>query len=341
MGNDGIAFDDVWIIERNRTALIEHFTNSSDLSCIPADATLDAFMQGPQQNAIDLQYHTSNPANDPFYNDNKVIPTTRQYYYGLSSVPYAVLNGGIENLHRFDYNPDNKPFDPNHVIVESLIDSKFSIRTHNYFDGNTLVAEAEIFNNLPVIPLMELSVRIAVIERVVEGITGNNGDTIFRSVVKAMLPDAAGTTIYKAWGPGESSRIKQTWDISQVYDPDELRVVVFVQDESTREVYQAAIDTIGIPTGIGNPLPRSVKGSYVIYPNPAQRQAFIRFDQETKEDLTLQMFNNTGNLVYTTRVPKGTDITEFSLEEFPDGLYLLRLMTNQKLLGISKVIISK
>jgi hypothetical protein len=298
-------------------------------------------MTGTQQNAIDLQYHTSNPANDPFYNDNKVIPTTRQYYYGLSSVPYAVLNGGIENLHRFDYNPDNKPFDPNHVIVESLIDSKFYIRTHNYFEGNTLVAAAEIFNNLPVIPLMELSVRIAVIERVVESITGNNGDTIFRSVVKAMLPDAAGTTIYKAWGPGESSRIKQTWDISQVYDPDELRVVVFLQDESTREVYQAAIDTIGVATGNDNPGSGPVKASYVVYPNPAERQAFIRFDQETEEELTLEMFNNTGGLVYTARVPEGSSITEISLEEFPAGLYLLRLVSNQKLLGISKVTISR
>jgi hypothetical protein len=164
---------------------------------------------------------------------------------------------------------------------------------------------------------------------------------LLKALQAATAIRSAGTTIYKTWGLGESSRINETWDISQVYDPDELRVVVFVQDESTREVYQAAIDTIGIATGIDHHRPGSVNTSYVIYPNPAERQAFIRFDQQTEEDLTVQMFNNTGGLVYTTRVPEGTIVTEISLEEFPDGLYQLRLMTNQKLLGISKVVVSR
>jgi hypothetical protein len=79
----------------------------------------------------------------------------------------------------------------------------------------------------------------------------------------------------------------------------------------------------------------------VVYPNPVENQVFVRFDQETEEDLTMQMFNNTGSLIYNTRIPRATRITEIDLGKFPDGVYVLRLMTDQKLLGISKVTISR
>jgi VCBS repeat-containing protein len=339
--NDGIAFDDFSIIERNRTALIEHFTNISDIASAAADSALDEFILNYGSTIIDLQYHTADPPNDPFYADNPVIPTTREFYYGLSSVPYAILDGGSKSEHRFPYSK-TKFIDKNAAIIESLLDSKFQINLTSEIHDNTLTVVAQV-SALQVIPLTEISVRIAVIERVIGGITGVNGDTSFRSVVKTMLPGAAGTTIYKAWNPGDYRDIEQSWELQHVYDLGELRVVAFIQnEESTYEIYQAALDTITVPTGINDPLPRSpVEKSFIVYPNPAERVVNVKFSQETLRDITIEIYNNLGRLVYSTRIPAGTDKTEIPVENFPDGLYLLRLMSNDKLIGNSKLIISK
>jgi hypothetical protein len=48
-----------------------------------------------------------------------------------------------------------------------------------------------------------------------------------------------------------------------------------------------------------------------------------------------------GKLVYSVIVPAGTHLTEIPLEKYPGGLYLLRFLNNQKILGTSKIIISR
>ena len=213
IGNDGIAFDNIWIGERNRVAIIEHFTNTSEMNCLYADSVLDHFAFSNELSVLNIQYHTGNPAGDPFYEDNPVIPSTREFYYGLSGVPYGLLNGGSSNMHRFDYNPESRPFDRNAAIVESLRESLFGINiTSTFTDNDKLQVEVE-FSALKDIPATEISVRVAVIERLITGINGQNGDTVFRNVVKAILPNVAGTTFNKAWSQGDHSKIFLNWSM--------------------------------------------------------------------------------------------------------------------------------
>jgi hypothetical protein len=205
-------------------------------------------------------------------------------------VPYTILDGGSKTLSRFDY--DTKLFDQNAqnaTLVESLLESKFWINLNSKVTDNTLTIEAQITprQNLPA---TELTVHLVVIERVITGVTGNNGETSFESVVKTMLPDAAGTTIYQAWNKDEPRIIELSWNMQHVYKPAELRVVAFIQNESTNEVYQVALDTIGVYTGIPDYLPGSLPDrSFIVYPNPAEQTAYIMFDKETGEDITVEL----------------------------------------------------
>jgi hypothetical protein len=341
IGNDGIAFDNFWIGERNRVVIIEHFTNTSEMNCLHADSVLDHFAINNILSIIDIQYHTGSPSGDPFYEDNPVISATREFYYGLSGVPFGLLNGGSSSLHRFDYDPGSKPLEKNAAIVESLGESLFGINISSEFtDNNRLQAEVELFA-LKEIPATEISVRVAVIERVIAGINGQNGDTIFRNVVKAMLPDAAGTTFNKAWSQGDHSKIYLTWPLQHVYNPLELRLVAFIQNEPTSEIYQAALDTIGGITGIeNNPGEKSPEGkTFLVYPNPASRFACITLDHETRSDMTLELFNNSGRMVYSTTIPVGTRTQEIPVDELPEGLYMIRLLSQQTLSGTGKLVI--
>jgi VCBS repeat-containing protein len=338
--NNGIAFDDVFIGERNRTALIEHFTNSSDADSKDANATLNAFVNANDLSAIDLQYHTSSPSGDPFYADNPVVPGVRQSYYGLTSVPYSVLDGGTANQYRFDYIEGSKPFNGNTILVQSLLDSKFWINLNSKVSGNTLTVSAEVVA-LENMAAADRTVHIAVIERLIDNETGSNGETSFESVVKAFLPDAAGTLIDGSWTKSQSRFIEQSWDLQNVYDPTELRVVAFIQNEATSEVYQASKDTIGVLSGIHDPGSEwSGDRSFVLYPNPAQRTAYIRFFDMPEKDLVLEIYNNLGRLIQKQTISDGRDITEISLEKYPDGVYIVRILSRNKLMGIRKLIVT-
>ena len=65
------------------------------------------------------------------------------------------------------------------------------------------------------------------------GITGNNGDTLFESVLKKMLPAASGTVYTKDWTMNEVKGLTETWTMSNVFDVDELVIIAFVQDNIT------------------------------------------------------------------------------------------------------------
>jgi hypothetical protein len=197
------------------------------------------------------------------------------------------------------------------------------------------------FFALKEIPATDISVRVAVIERAIAGINGQNGDTIYRNVVKTMLPDAAGTTYNKAWSQGDHSKIYLNWPLQHVYNPLELRLVAFIQNESTSEVYQATLDTIGGTTGIESKhSEKSPDGKmFLVYPNPAGRAAFIMFNRELASEMTLELINHSGRMVYSTVIPAGAIKREIQVDELPEGLYMIRLFTQQALSGTGKLVI--
>jgi hypothetical protein len=338
--NDGIAFDDFWIGERNRTALIEHFTNSSDLLSKNANQILNDIVNADSLNLIDLQFHTSFPGDDPFNQQNPYVTSSRILYYGLTSVPYSILNGGPSSWYRFDY--DFRPLDEKMLHIESLKDSKFWININSQLNANLLNIETEV-SALQDLPTGEYSIHIAIIEKRVTGIEGNNGETCFENVVKTLLPDAGGTTFYKNWAKGEYQHLYQSWTLQNVYDPKELRIVAFIQDESTHEVYQAAINTIGTMSGIDDLFKRQYDDNdmFTVYPNPSSILAYIRFNAPADDDLTLEIYNNLGSLVFMTNIPKGTRETSIPLEDLHSGIYIVRIINQDELVGISKLSVSK
>lgn len=337
---NGIAFDDFSIVDRTRMSLIEHFTNSSDTDTEIADALLDTFTNKNLAHVINIQYHTSSPAGDPFYADNPQVTNLRQFYYGLSAVPYAILNGGTSASQRFDYVESSKPLNTNNVIIESLDDSKFEINMDSKIDHilRTKVQVGARYN----IPASNISVKIAVVERVIKNIPGQNGDKEFMNVVKAMLPSPSGTIYNRAWSKDEVVEIEKTWELQNVYNANELRVVAFIQNEQTHEVYQAAMDTIGIVivNGIEDPL-TSDEDDFTIYPNPANQHTTLLFNEAIKEDVRIELFNSIGKLVRSIVISAGESSVDIPLDAYPDGLYLMRLVTEDRLLGIRKITISR
>jgi hypothetical protein len=121
-----------------------------------------------------------------------------------------------------------------------------------------------------------------------------------------------------------------------------LRIVAFIQDEATNKVYQAAMDTIGIMSGIDDPLPGQPRErTFVVFPNPSALVANVKFNSPITEDITLELYNNLGSLIFEKKVPKGTRETSIPVEDYPDGVYIIRIINQDELIGISKLTISK
>jgi hypothetical protein len=340
---DGFAFDDFWIGERDRKVLIEHFTNASDPSSQEADGKLNALVETDSLNTIDLQYHTSFPGDDPFNEQEPFAPSARLLYYGVSEVPYAILNGGYASGYRFDYDNQDadepKDLDGNVIRKESLSDAKFNLNfIESAFNGNTVTFQIEVYAQRE-LPSDEYTIHAGLFEKKVAG-TGVNGETIYRNVVRALLPDPAGKTYSKAWPVGGKATESYEWDVPAGINKDQLMAFVFIQNEENQEIYQVNTVKIGEST-MGDKVPGVYSDKFIVFPNPASDQAYIRFDKPLKDEVRIEMYNNLGRLVYTGVIKQTDTDAEIKTDQYPDGLYIIRAIAGKEVLGVTKLNITR
>ncbi len=333
---NGIAFDNFRIAERDRTVLLEHFTNSADSASKAADMSLNSTTSADSLDVVDLQYHTSFPGADPFNEQEPYVPSSRLLYYGLMDVPYTILNGGTDIDHRFDYKTRTLKLKP--IRVESLENARFGISIYSeLINNNTLYITSQV-TALDDLPASEYTIHMGIVERKITGETGTNGETEFRNVVKAFLPDPAGTTLFRAWNKNDVDTVKNYWYLQNVYNQNELMVFTFIQDEATSEIYQAAMNKIDFVTGA-----RDVSSSdnqLLVYPNPANKEFFVQLGKPVIGNVTLNIYNDVGTMVRSVVIPGSAEKSSIPASGLPDGIYIIRVVSGTSLLGIQKLNIS-
>jgi hypothetical protein len=332
----GLAFDNIWIGDRTKIVLIEHFTNSSDAASRSADSALDALANSYPLDIIDIQYHTSFPGVDPFNEQNKIDPATRVLFYQLSRVPFSIVNGGI---YSFDYLNENT-LDPVLIKNQSLMEPKFNIILNTNLVDNTLDVDAEL-GPREIIMNRQVTLHLAVIERSISGVTGANGDTLFESVLKTII---SSTSFTNNWDPAvDVKTINESWNLKNTYNTDEIRVIAFLQDESSHEIYQAMINKFDdLPTGQDDDIHRSKTGvGFIAFPNPVYNEVFIRFDESLTKDVRVDFFDINGRLIMTKELFTGFSIYTITLEDCPEGLYFMRISSDNQFIGLQKLVISR
>ncbi|WP_299452742.1 Ig-like domain-containing protein [uncultured Microscilla sp.] len=326
---DGFAFDNVLIGERNRVALLEHFTNSSNAAANTENDFINTFTEGRTPEVVNIQYHTKFPGDDPLNNDNNAAPSARALYYGVAVTPRTALDGSTRDSVFSLYGQDD-------YSRRTLEAAPFSINLD--FSGSTpttLNVKATV-NALNTVE-RPLIVQVAVIEREIAGV-GSTG-LVFKNVVKKMLPSAAGTLI--DWTAGKTSEvITQSWELVNVYDNKQLGVVVFVQDDETKEVYQAAI---GDPssllrtngsnqsnddkqvTGIAD----NQKHDFVVYPNPAVTQVYVGYKSLSfTENTPYIVYDQLGKVVASGTVAQGKQGVVIDTRQWSEGVYYVELTSS-------------
>jgi len=79
---------------------------------------------------------------------------------------------------------------------------------------------------------------------------------------------------------------------------------------------------------------------FIVFPNPSYGTAYIKFNQPVDNECRLELFNSTGNMAYSAKVFKGTELTGFNTTNLQNGLYILRIIDSEKVISTKKLIIS-
>ena len=297
---DGFAFDDVWIGERQQIVLGEYFTNVNN-------TIFNDFMRKYEtkesMDYIPIHYHTG----DVVFDDYTAGPSSRLFYYGSLLNPY-ILSNGTEASSLADTSSFKNTND-----VQSLHDPKVEI--------NLSISSSNIGVSLKALEDLsgdELVLFSAIVKKTVD----KNGLNYY-NVIRRFLPNPGGILLSTT---GWIKDMEQLHSIS-VNSSDfaeylNSRLVVFVQNAKTKEVYQVVSSDLSNVTDIK---PIDVGKLVDIHPNPATSNLIVECEYQIERLVVLDI---TGRIVAEFN-PKQQ---QFSLpvNSLKNGLYILKGSTTNR-----------
>lgn len=339
--NDGIAIDSIKIGRRTRGVLLEHFTNTSSLMGRQTTGIISDLAETRKTDIINIQYHTNFPGNDIFYNDNPGDASARLIFYGLSKVPYTLIDGGTKYdfARLIDYN-FIPALDSNDLSRRSLIDPVFDITLNPPTVNNNILTVGGQIKAYKDITLTNATLYIAVTQKVSKQSTGTVGDTIFYNIFRKFIPDAGGINLSKTWVKNTPYTITdRQWAVNNIPTNSKIEVIAFIQNNLTKEIYQAVSDTLSITVGVDKIDAMKGEGFY-LYPNPSVNRLTVEFENELKGDTYITIYDFTGVVIRTFKAGYGQK--EYVIENtgLKPGIYLVRVSSAGLDFGYKKLVVA-
>jgi hypothetical protein len=347
---NGFAFDNIYIGEKNRNVLVEHFSNDNSGASNNSDQFLETMYKNQiaskdSSDFILVQYHI---AGDDINRENEADPTARQQLYGVSQAPTTVMDGIQGDYFGTNFNGLLANITPQEIDRRALEDPLFEITIDTVATGeNTTLGLNIRYAYIDTLRQLDIPVTFhaALVER---GINGNG------NVVRRLLLGSHGRTITQLWdaaGPtAHEENLEYTLDMP-VTNPDSLYILAFVQDnsrgtETARRILQSVI--IKAPRKVGplvtgvedSPTVAELKG-LVVYPNPASQYMNLHSDFNLTRDYTWHLIDQRGAAVMQGKLKK-----DFSYEDqqihvghLPNGMYIMSIQINDKTVVHKKIVV--
>ena len=174
--------------------------------------------------------------------------------------------------------------------------------------------------------------------------SSSNGEIEFANVMKKMLPDAGGYSInplqagvqlvenfsYTFQGnytlPADANSPVNHMLNHTVEDFENLGVVVWIQDDVTKEVLQST--TASLVTDVNSDLSSASK--IMIFPNPTSEIATVAFQGLKDSKLEIKVINLLGEMVVSERFTSSSDLDYYYLNvsHLNSGIYNVVLVSN-------------
>lgn len=224
-----------------RRVLVEEFTNASCGPCASQNPGFNALLDVNFDKVTPVKYQANFPGADPMNAQNPTEVATRLSYYAVGGVPTGFVDGtSIANdCNAYDGCPA--------CLSETDIDNQYTSTTPVKMDLTyTLTADFDsIIVNVSVTSDValtgDLRLHIAVIEDAIyfNSAPGSNGEKEFFQPMRKMLPNAQGTTT-SDFTAGETKTYTLAWAIpAYIYNENQLGVSAWLQNNTTKEVFQS------------------------------------------------------------------------------------------------------
>lgn len=230
-----------------RKALVEHFTQASCPPCAYYNPLIAPILERNKSKAVKIAYQVSWPGYDPMNKDNPGEVQTRVNYYGVTGVPDVFLNAvssGPPTTTITDANIQNATLIPSpfEILLENSIQPDY-----NSMEIKVTVKRTASSNGTPML-------RVAVCEKVIEWLSppGTNGEKEFQHVLKKFMPNTTGTNVSELDEVGESKTYTFLYKFDKLYNFKNLETVAFLQNDATKEVYQAENKELELTPNPGN-----------------------------------------------------------------------------------------
>ena len=224
--------------QSQRLVLFEEFTQASCSACGAYNPALNVLLSANSTKVVSLKYQVNWPGTDVMNLQNPTQVATRVSYYSVSGVPDGEEDGNV-----FNDNPAN--FTQAKINTEYAVASPFDMNlTHTFnaaYDSVFITCKIKCTQAVTVTGPMKC--HIALVEKQIHfaSAPGTNGETDFYNVMRKMYPSDQGTTLSNTWAVGDSLIINIAAKLpTYIYDKEQLAVVSFIQDNSNKNVKQAA-----------------------------------------------------------------------------------------------------
>ncbi len=309
--------------QNQKEVLVEVFTNSHCPLCPPAHAALYSFedKDTSAKHVSFIYYHMPFPySDDPLYQSNKTDPSARNNYYGpYSGTPDAFFDGKVQSntygVWRTTLDGLVKDSSPLRIILKGTRENgKINLITQIFRNG-------DINQN-------DLVLHFVVVENI--HYRGRNGVSRHENVMRRMLPSPAGEPF--SINDNETKEIDTTIDLDSSWNPDSLKVVVFVQSTGTKEVYQS--ETINYPdlnimTDVENS--KEIPEKFYLaqnYPNPFNPSTRISYYIPEHSRVRINIYNILGKHIaeLTNNIkPAGDYNLKWNAGNLSSGFYFLNI----------------
>ena len=349
----GFSFDEMSIYQLDRNVLVEQFSSTlKTASKVANDA-----IHGIAPEVLMINYFTGlfNAGSDidDLNKRNTAAPSARSAFYGVDQVPSSVLDG---ELYPF---ADVLTWNQADIEVKTIQPTRFNLPlgargvaiTNNGVDDGRITGNVRFVYQDVIADELDLLFHVAIVEKKISladilavdpgfnpGAYVASTDTL-RNVLRTMLPSPAGTPYQGNVDLGQSFDVPFDWEITNVFAPDELRVIAFVQNKETGEILQSGWAEV---TGKSSTV-LSVGDSFddiVVYPNPANAEVKISMGSPVVDKTDWTVYDQSGREVLLGQVAKGTQSFTVNTADIPSGIYMIHFKNEREVLAVRRILVT-
>lgn len=317
-----------------RLPLYEVFTGSTCPPCKPGNENLHAQLANyPESEYVLVKYQQDFPGTgDPYCTDETVA---RRNYYAINSIPRMEIDGG------WDQNAS--------AFTSALHESTKAIPSFVEINATWVNKDSLFTVDVELNPASDISgnivLHVGLLEHETTQNVKSNGETEFTQVVKKMIPNQNGTSVgnltngtaktasvsfqlvgdYRLPSNGQSAnRINHAIENS-VEEVEDLYVVVWLQNSTTKEVYQAAYAVQQEPSSVQAAAMQ--QNALKAYPNPANDAISIELPTSIIKDGELEIYSVNGQLIEAIQLngsESAITVKNINVSAYEAGMYFAK-----------------